>query len=81
MIDPATGWFEIVQYNDKQSATISNLLEHACLYRYARPTIITYDHGNYFLGHTLKNYIVKNNIRLIINVQLHKIHKQNIYWK
>ena len=26
IIDPSTGWFEIVQYNDKQAATISTLL-------------------------------------------------------
>ena len=27
MIDPATGWFEIVEYNGKQSATIANIVE------------------------------------------------------
>ena len=27
IIHPATGWFEIVQYNDKQAATISNLVD------------------------------------------------------
>ena len=27
MIDPETGWFEIVHYNDKQAATIENLVE------------------------------------------------------
>ena len=26
MIDLATGWFEIVSYNDKQAATIANLV-------------------------------------------------------
>ena len=26
MIDPATGWFEIVHYNEKQAATIANLV-------------------------------------------------------
>ena len=27
MIDLATWWFEIVQYNDKQADTIANLVE------------------------------------------------------
>ena len=39
MIDPKTGWFGIVKYNDKQSSTISNLVEQTWLCRYSRPTI------------------------------------------
>ena len=27
MIDPATVWFEICQYNDKRSITVANILE------------------------------------------------------
>ena len=27
MIDPATGWFEIHQYDDKKSITIANIVE------------------------------------------------------
>jgi hypothetical protein len=27
MIDPATGWFEIQQYDDKQSKTVANIVE------------------------------------------------------
>ena len=42
MIDPETGWFEIVHYNDKQAATITNLLDQTFLCRYPHPTIITY---------------------------------------
>ena len=33
MIDLATGWFEIVSYNDKQAATISNIVEQTWLFR------------------------------------------------
>ena len=40
MIDPMTGWFEIVQYNDSQAATIDILLEKAWLRIYPKPTII-----------------------------------------
>ena len=46
VIDPATGWFEIVQYNEKQAAKIANLVEQTWLCRYPLPTIITYDQGN-----------------------------------
>jgi hypothetical protein len=27
MIDPATGWFEIHQYNDKRTITVANIAE------------------------------------------------------
>ena len=54
MIDPTTGWLEIVQYNNKEDATIENLVEQTWLCRYPRPKIITYDRGNEFLGHALK---------------------------
>ena len=27
MIDPEIGWFEIIQYNDKQESTIANPVE------------------------------------------------------
>jgi hypothetical protein len=27
MIDPATGWFEIHQYNDKRSIAVANIAE------------------------------------------------------
>ena len=27
MIDPATGWFEIYEYNDKRSITVVNIVE------------------------------------------------------
>ena len=59
MIYLATGWFEILQYNDKQDATIENLFEQTWLCRYPRPTIIMYDRGNEFLGHTFKNHPIE----------------------
>ena len=33
MIDPATGWFEVTQYNNKISISISNLVETIWLSR------------------------------------------------
>jgi hypothetical protein len=38
MIDPATGWFEVVRVNGKSSAECANELEIAWLNRYPLPT-------------------------------------------
>ena len=51
MIDPVTVWFEIVQYDDKISITIANLVETTWLSRYPGPIKITYDQGKAFIGH------------------------------
>ncbi len=49
MIDPATGWFEMTQIQDKQPATIANVVETTWLTRYPWPTRIVYDRGSEFL--------------------------------
>ena len=59
MLGLETGWFEIVQYNDKQAATIENLIEQKWLFRYPPPTIIMYYRGNEFLGHAFNNNLIK----------------------
>ena len=55
MIDPATGWFEIVEYNDKKSITIANLMEMTWLSRYPRPSLIQYDQGSEFIGNDFRS--------------------------
>ena len=50
MIDPATGWFEIVEIPDKKSVTISNLVEQTWLSRYPRPEKCIFDNGGEFIG-------------------------------
>jgi hypothetical protein len=50
MIDPATGWFEIHQYDDKRSITMANIAEQEWFSRYPWPTQITYDRGSEFIG-------------------------------
>ena len=59
MIDPVTGWFEIVQYNDKQAATIENLVDQTWLCRYPRLKIIIYVRVNELLGRVFKNYLIE----------------------
>jgi hypothetical protein len=51
MIDPATGWFEMHQYDDKQSITIANIAEQEWFSRYPWPTQIMFDRGGEVIGH------------------------------
>ena len=50
MIDPVTGWFEVVQYDVNVAITIANLVETTWMSRYPRPIEITYDQGKEFIG-------------------------------
>ena len=45
MIDPVTGWFEVIKYNNKREISVSNLVETTWLSRYLRPMEIMYDRG------------------------------------
>ena len=81
MIDPETGRFEIVRYNEKYTATIANLVEQTWLCRYPCPTIITYDQGNEFMGHAFRRTNQKTDMELSPSVQLRQIHKQIQYYK
>ena len=45
MIDPVTGWLEIVRYYNKIAITIANSVETMWLSRYPRPIEIMYDQG------------------------------------
>ena len=49
MIDPATGWFEMVQIPNKQPDTIANKVETTWLTRYPWPTKLIVDRGSEFL--------------------------------
>lgn len=55
MIDPATGWFEIKQYDDKKSITVANIVEQEWLSRYPRPSEITLDRGSEFIGEDFRS--------------------------
>ena len=57
MIDPATGWFEIHQYDDKKSITVANIAEQEWFCRYPWPTQITFDRGSEFIGQDFQKMI------------------------
>ena len=42
MIDPATGWFKIHEYDDKRSITVANIAEQEWFCRYPWPTQVTF---------------------------------------
>ena len=48
MIDPATGWFEITEIDEKAADEITNRLEFTWLTRYPWPTEVVMDRGREF---------------------------------
>jgi hypothetical protein len=60
MINPATGWFEIKQYDDKKSRTATNIVEQEWLMHYPRPSLITLDRGSKFIGQDFRDMCVND---------------------
>ena len=50
MIDPASGWFEIVETQQKQADIIANLFEQTWLNQYPWPQECVLDRGSEFMG-------------------------------
>ena len=50
MIDPATGWFEIVEVPNKRADEIANLVEQTWLTRYPWPEQVIMDRGTEFMA-------------------------------
>jgi transposase InsO family protein len=78
MIDQATGWFEIHQYNDKRSRTVANIAKEEWFSRYPWPKQITYERGSEFIGKDfqsmLKNdYGMKRKPKTVRNPQTNAI--------
>jgi hypothetical protein len=48
MIDPATGWCEIVEATNKSATSIQNLFHNTWLARYPRPQFFVFDNGGEF---------------------------------
>jgi transposase InsO family protein len=57
MIDPATGWFEIAEYDDKRAITVANIVEQEWFARYPWPTQMIFDRGNEFMGQDFRQMI------------------------
>ena len=50
MIDPATGWLDIKDIDNKTAATVANIVKQTWLSRYPWPRQITYDQGTEFMA-------------------------------
>ena len=50
MIDPATGWFEMVRIPKRDAFTVAQLAEYTWFTRYPWPQQIIYDRGTEFMG-------------------------------
>ena len=60
MIDPASGWFEIHQYDDKKSITIANIVEQEWFSRYPWPTHVIFDRGSEFIGNEFQQMLIND---------------------
>src|SRR5688572_5939361 len=50
MIDPASGWYEIYQYDNKKLITVANIAEQEWFTRYSWPTQVTFGRGREYIG-------------------------------
>ena len=62
MIDPVTGLFEIMQYNDNKSMKIANLVETMWMDMYPWLVNIKYDQGEGLIGHDFINTLIEINM-------------------
>ena len=53
MIDPATGWFDVVRIDDAKADNIANLLEIHWLTRFPKPDEVILDRGKEFMGEVI----------------------------
>jgi hypothetical protein len=57
MIDLATSWFKIHQYDDKGAITVANIAKEEWFSRYPWPTHATVDRGSKVIGHEFKKML------------------------
>ena len=72
MIDPATGWFEIVEIPKKSGNIVSNAVETTWLSRHPWPTKIALDRGKEFMAKFID--IIKNDYN---DIKLRRITTRN----
>src|SRR5687767_12483623 len=60
MVDPASGWFEIHQYDNKRLITMANIAKQEWFARYPWPTQVTFDRGSEFIGQDFQKMLANN---------------------
>ena len=77
MIDPATGWFEIVEVTTKRADVVANAVEQTWLTRYPWPQNVVLDRGKEFMAEfsrMIKNdYGIKKKLITTRNPQVNSI--------
>jgi hypothetical protein len=79
MIDPATGWFDIVKATNQLNTSIQDLFHNTWLACYPRPQIIVFDIGGEFkreFKHMCDNYGIKAKPTASLNPQANAIIEQ-----
>ena len=80
MIDPATGWFKMVQIPNKKSAEIADITEKTWFTCYPLPQQIVFDRGTEFMAEFSKmchnDYGIKRKPRTTSNTQSNTIIKR-----
>ena len=66
MIDPATGWFEIVEIPSKRADDIANCLEKTWFARYPWPAHVIHDRGSEFMAEV--HDMIKNDYGCTVNL-------------
>ena len=84
MIDPATGSFEMQQYDDKCSVTAANTVNQEWFACYPWPTQVPFNRGNKFFGQDFQDMIkndygVKPKPIVVRNPQATAI-VENVHW-
>jgi hypothetical protein len=84
MIDPGTGWFEIVKATDKSETSIQDLSHNTLLAHYPQPQFIVFDNGGEFkreFKQMCDNYGIKPNQLQVITINpqanaiIERVHK------
>ena len=79
MCDPATGWFEITEVDNKKARTTATVLDQTWFSRYPRPKRCIFDNGNEFLGSEfqdmLESYGVKPDPTTVKNPQANYVER------
>ena len=61
MMELVTGWFRIMQYDNKIAISIANFVENTCVTSYPIPIYIMYDQGSKFIDYEFRKSQIENN--------------------
>jgi hypothetical protein len=64
MMDLASSWFEIKQYDNKKSITVANIVEQESLTHYPQAYLVTLDHGRKCIGQDFCDMCINDDYRI-----------------